>query len=284
MWNLGALLFGHLTRNCRCSHCPGINSNYALYSDGFCASNPQPPPAVAPPSLSTHTHAVLTHISRFSLPPTSHPVLSLPLCHWWTHLATGALCSHYEWTYRNMHIQAWRRRKRKKKKEEEVFLVCASSAIHELKQFCTLSKVKLFLQVNYISNDFCNCDTLWKIPILGKHLFRLVSHNHLKDAINSHFYHIILDGDKRNKNLKSPVTTSNDLIAIFNMSLRLKRLRVSSLCWLKSERKLHILPSNNVNTCICTGGHLTGMNGSATRRPPRILNWKRALVRNSGVY
>lgn len=284
MWNLGALLFGHLTRNCRCSHCPGINSNYALYSDGFCASNPQPPPRCRPSvPLHTHSRSPNTHFPLFSaphLPPCAFPP-TLPLVnsfgYWSTLLPLWMNLQKYAHS-------GMEKTKEKKKKEEEVFLVCASSAIHELKQFCTLSKVKLFLQVNYISNDFCNCDTLWKIPILGKHHFRLVSHNHLKDAINSHFYHIILAGDKRNKNLKSPVTTSNDLIAIFNMSLRLKRLRVSSLCWLKSERKLHILPSNNVNTCICTGGHLTGMNGSATRRPPRILNWKRALVRNSGVY
>lgn len=107
MWNLRALLFGHLTRNCRCSHCPSINSNYALHSGGFCASDPRPPPSFVP----LHTHAALTHISRFSAtspptpPPASHAVLSLPLCHWWTHLATETLWSHYEWTFRNMHIQ-----------------------------------------------------------------------------------------------------------------------------------------------------------------------------------
>lgn len=79
MWSLGALLFGHLTRNCRCSHCPGINSNYALYSDGFCASDPQHPPcrcpSVLPPLTHSHTCKVLTHISRFSLPP---PAPSFP--------------------------------------------------------------------------------------------------------------------------------------------------------------------------------------------------------------
>lgn len=80
MWSLGALLFGHLTRNCRCSHCPGINSNYALYSDGFCASDPRPlPPPPAPPSplrspllAHTHTHSPNTHFPLFSattLPP-----------------------------------------------------------------------------------------------------------------------------------------------------------------------------------------------------------------------
>lgn len=74
MWSLGALLFGHLTRNCRCSHCPGINSNYALHSDGFCAS--RPPASPLPSPLSTHTQSQ-THISRFSLLPPPPPTLLL---------------------------------------------------------------------------------------------------------------------------------------------------------------------------------------------------------------
>ena len=84
MWSLGALLFGHLTRNCRCSHCPGINSNYALHSDGFCASRP-PASSTPPPSpLSTHTQSQ-THISRFSLPPPPTPPPAP------SHTATGEL-------------------------------------------------------------------------------------------------------------------------------------------------------------------------------------------------
>lgn len=137
MWSLGALLFGHLTRNCRCSHCPGINSNYALYSDGFCASDPQPPrrrPSVPPPLTHTHRQSPNTHFPLFSAP--SHPVLSLPLRYWWTHLATGALWSHYEWTYRNMHIQARKRRRRKKEMHiPEVFLeryLSSNSSAHHI--------------------------------------------------------------------------------------------------------------------------------------------------------
>ncbi len=43
----GTLLFGHLTRNCRHSHCPHISSNYAPYSDCLCAS-PSSPSSISP--------------------------------------------------------------------------------------------------------------------------------------------------------------------------------------------------------------------------------------------
>lgn len=116
MWNLGALLFGHPNRNCGCSHCPSITSNYALYSGGFCACDPHLPD---PPSR--RTHAVLTHISRFSAdstPPSQHqhqpPMLCFPSLS-----AAGELIwllsSHYEWTFKNMCIQKKKNKQKKNK-------------------------------------------------------------------------------------------------------------------------------------------------------------------------
>lgn len=89
--SLGPLLFGRPNRNCRCCHCPGINSNYALYSDSFCAPpapphthpfplRPRLPPhqQAPPPSSLKHTH---THVkSKHTFPAfLTHPPFTYTL-------------------------------------------------------------------------------------------------------------------------------------------------------------------------------------------------------------
>lgn len=203
MWSLGALLFGHLTRNCRCSHCPGINSNYALYSDGFCASDPQPPrrrPSVPPPLTHTHTGRVLTHISRFSLPP---PTPCFP-----SHSATGELIwllAHSGPIMNELtEICTFRQGKDEEEKKKCTYQkyfwsdTWAQTALHitfcgllPLNQKCTIVIIWLdaHLQLHRTEHFnclarkwhfqwFCNYDTLWKIPILGNHLLKLANPDH----------------------------------------------------------------------------------------------------------
>lgn len=149
MWSLGALLFGHLTRNCRCSHCPGINSNYALYSDGFCTSEPPAPPLL--PLLSPlliHTRWVLTHISRFSLPS---PTPCFP-----SHSSTGELIWLLEHPGPIMNelaeICTFRQGKEDRRKIWNAHSRSISGVIPELKQFFTLHSVDFFssIKMHYV--------------------------------------------------------------------------------------------------------------------------------------
>lgn len=174
MWSLGALLFGHLTRNCRCSHCPGINSNYALYSEGFCASDPlhhRPLPARCHPSVPlhllthslTHTQSPNTHFPLFSAPP-APPSSLLPRAfpptrasYWWTHLATGATLVPL-W----MNFQKYAHSGKGKAGVEEgggggesqIHTTSISRVIPELKQFFMLQSVIYFCTTSSCSVHF----------------------------------------------------------------------------------------------------------------------------------
>ena len=180
MWSLGALLFGHLTRNCRCSHCPGINSNYALHSDGFCASRP-PASSTPPPSPPSTPPQSPTHLSPFSLPPPPPPPPPP------SHTATGELIWLLEHPGPIMNelteICTFRGGKggggRKEMHIPEVFLEhYLSSAQNNLCMSSTQSKVwnahlhicaEKYLNAQnclglekYFCGCFCNCDTVWK--------------------------------------------------------------------------------------------------------------------------
>lgn len=170
MWSPGALLFGHLTRNCRCSHCPGINSNYALYSDGFCASDPWPPHTFPPPSP-LHSH---TFPAFLCSPPTS---------------ATGELIWLLEQPgpIMNELTETFRQAKERTYQKGGCFFFLdwyLSSKDASLKTLDLFSWAKMLLagctfkvcrKVTFFVSF--NCDAFSKIPILGNNLSKLTNPN-----------------------------------------------------------------------------------------------------------
>lgn len=173
MWSLGALLFGHLTRNCRCSHCPGINSNYALHSDGFCAS--RPPASPLPSPLSTHTQSQ-THISRFSLLPPPPPTLLLvnSFGYWSTLDPLWMNLQKYAHSGVERGGGGGKRNAHTRSVSGALSELCTKQSVHVFHSIqsvkCTFTHLcrkifecsKLSGLEKYFCSCFCNCDTMWK--------------------------------------------------------------------------------------------------------------------------
>lgn len=252
----------------------------------FVRPDPQPPPC-RPPSP-------LTHSPKHTFPAFLCYRPPLPHCYWWTHLATGAPWTHYEWTYRNMHIQGWKGGGGKGKEMHipEVFLEhYLSSAQNNLCMSSTQSKVwNAHLHIcaeKYLNAQNClgwrNTSAVVfvivtlceKIPILGNHFLKRTYPNHSpsyqKDAINTHFNLISSAGCSA---ATTPIKISKLGTILSPLSISLYLRRAPRKLAGEYEEASRSPDQHCQHVCLCWGATLRGMNGPAMHCPLRMFEFR----------